>query len=160
MELQCTLFASLLCCCCHVFALRQSKKLRCIYKLKQFCSETSDSLSLSIKYLQLSAVRDVWLFMMTICVLFVMIALHQHSTLQPSQSTVSDIFPPSARVLLLLSGLPDLALPPLLALSAHVQGLHLSTSGEAGGQAPIFFNTGCWACLVVCMSGWTQQGVV
>lgn len=75
------------------------KVSRCSFKLKRFCSETSDSLSLSIKHLQLSAVRNVWLFMMTICILFVMIALHQYSTLQPSQTpylTYSPISPSSA----------------------------------------------------------------
>lgn len=98
--------------------------------------------SLSNKHPQLSAVRDVRLFMMTIGILFVMIALYQHSTLHTSQCTISDIFPPSGLVLLLLSGLPAFA-PPLLTLSTHVQVLHLSTKGKAVGQALIFFNTGC-----------------
>lgn len=67
-----------------------------------------------------------------------MIALHQFSALQPSQSAATDVLPPSAPVMCLLSGFPELALPPLPALSARVLGLHLSDEGRLGDKHQSF----------------------
>lgn len=61
----------------HACDLRHSQKFSCILEHQQFCS-TCDSRSLSLRCLRLSAVRNVWLFVMTIYVLFVTTALHQH----------------------------------------------------------------------------------
>lgn len=63
--------------CFILSALCLSKK----FHVAALNSNTSDSLSLSIKHFQLSAVRNVWLFLMTICILFVTVALHQYSSL-------------------------------------------------------------------------------
>lgn len=47
-------------------------------------------------------------------------------------------------------GHPDPVLPRLLALSAHVPGLHLSNEGRLGDKRQSFFiELGCRACLVV-----------
>lgn len=125
----------------------------CCFKL---CSNPSDSLS--IKHLRLSAVRNVWLFMMTICILFVMIALHQYSPLQPSLGCGADIFPPSAPVLLLLSGASWSRCCRRCWLCLLLCcGLQLSNKERLGDKRHSFLTL---ACLVVFspvgfMSGWT-----
>ena len=116
------------------------------------------TLLLQTRHLRLSAVRTPWFCMMTICILFVTIALRQYSTLQLSQSSGGWHILPSAPVLLLLSALPDLALrsPPPHTLT-YPPGSVCSCSGapavkqqgSTGRQKPIFFfflscNAGCW----------------
>lgn len=84
--------------------------LCCYSNQKSYMSQLqtlNTSGSLSIKHSQLSAVTNIWLFMVTICILFVMIALHQYFPLQPSRNTIADTFlstPPPSAPLLRLSG--------------------------------------------------------
>lgn len=67
----------------------------------------------------------------------------------PPRCTVSDTFPPSTPVLLLLSGASWSGTAAAAGSVCSCTGAPSVKRGEAGRQTAIFYSTGCWACLVV-----------
>lgn len=138
--------------------------LCCYSNQKSYMSQLqtlNTSGSLSIKHSQLSAVTNIWLFMVTICILFVMIALHQYFPLQPSRKTIADTFlstisstsSPFRGFLISSCCRSRLGLLVLWGSGCHTRG-----GWEIKLQS--FFSTGCCLLLVGFMSDWTQQDVL
>lgn len=128
------LFASLLC-CCHNSDRCQSKKLHVAA-----LNPNNSALKLLTHYCYQSNISNCQLWEMFDCSWWQFAScLSWLLCINIPPSNPPRHIPPSAPVLPLLSGLPDVALLPLLALSAHVPGRHPSNKGRLGDKHQSFW---------------------